>query len=64
MISAPMPGSQALAKASSMPVLPPGWPSGAFLRTARNRPWTRIRRASPPIGAAVALSGWWLGAAP
>jgi hypothetical protein len=25
MIPAPMPGSQALAEASSMPVLPPGW---------------------------------------
>src|SRR5690348_13543712 len=28
----------------------------AFLRTVRNRPWTQIRRASPPLGAAARSS--------
>src|SRR4029077_21139248 len=29
--------------------------TGAFLRTVRNRPWTQIRHASPPFGAAVTV---------
>gem|GEM_PF-5879676 len=42
MISAPMPGSQALAKASSMPVLPPGWPCMARkVRVGKNHSCSR-----------------------
>ena len=44
MISAPMPGAQALAKASLTPVLPPGWPCMARkVRVGKNHSCSRFR---------------------
>ena len=43
MISAPMPGPQAAANASSTPPLPPGWPCMAWkLRVANNHSCNRV----------------------
>jgi hypothetical protein len=47
MISAPMPGPHALAKASSTPVLPPGWPCMVWnVRVAKNH-WCSLVPACP-----------------
>ena len=58
MISAPIPGSPLLAKASSMPALPPGWPCMAWnVRVAKNHscsrnpacPYGASRLCPPPV---------------